>query len=112
MHSNEIMKLHILLLTNLTWESGLFLRNYLNSVIVPIYKGGGKSVKDPINYRLVALIFYLCELTKRLVINRLIYTIESQNIFQDNQSEYRIARGILDPLTRLVAKINKGFNSF
>ena len=76
-----------------------------------MHKGGGKSVKDPTNYRPVALICYLCKLTERLVINRLIYTIESQNIFQDNQLAYWIARGTLDPLMRLVAKINKGFNS-
>ena len=41
----------------------------------------------------------------------MIYSIESKYIFQDNQSAYRTARGTIDPLSRLVAKINKGFNT-
>ena len=72
------------MLINLIWEIGIFQRNFLNSIIIPIYKGGGKSIKDPNNYRPVALTSYLCELTECLVLNRIIYTIESKSIFQDN----------------------------
>ena len=110
-HSDETVKSYILLLLNLIWETGIFPRNFLNSIIIPIHKGGGKTTKDPNNYRPVALTSCLCKLMERLVLNRMIYIIESKNIFQDNQSAYRTARGILDPLIRLVAKINNGFNN-
>ena len=70
-----------------------------------------KSIKDPNNYRPVALASCLYKLLECLVLNRMIYAIESRNIFQDNQSAYRTARGTLDPLMRLVAKINNGFQN-
>ena len=47
-------------------------------MIILIHKGRGKSTKDTLNPRSVALVSYLCELTERLVLNRLVYTIKSK----------------------------------
>ena len=76
-----------------------------------MHERGGKSVKEPNNCRPVALASCLCKLVERLVLNRMICAIESKKAFQDNQSAHRIARGILNPLMRLLTKINKGFNT-
>ena len=112
--SNELLRHHILRLINLVWKTGVFPRSFLNSIICPVYKGGdwetSKSPKDPTNYRPVALTSCICKLAERLVVNRLVYFIESNEMFQHVQSAYRIARCTLDPLMRLVADVNNGFN--
>ena len=112
--SDEILQHRILHLINLIWKTGVFPRSFLNSIICPIYKGGdwetSKSPKDPTNYRPVALISCICKLAERLVINRLVIYIESNGMFQHVQSAYRIGRCTLDPLMRLVADVNNGFN--
>jgi len=41
------------------------------SIIIPIYKGKGKSKNDPNNYRPISLIPVLCKLFERVMLNRL-----------------------------------------
>ena len=47
---------------------------------------------------------------ERLVVNRLVYYIEKNKLFQYTQSSYCITRSTLDPLVRLIANVNKNFN--
>jgi potassium voltage-gated channel Eag-related subfamily H protein 8 len=109
-HANEPLRHRILQLINLIWETGVFPRSFRNSLIVPIFKGEGRPPEDPNFYRPVALTSCLCKLTERVVINRLIFFIESKGLFHHTQSAYRVARSTLDPLMRIVGDINNGFN--
>ena len=108
----DVLRHRFLRLINLVWKTGVFPQSFLNSLICPVFKGGDRSPEEPKSHRPVALTSCLCKLGERMVINRLVYWIESQGMFQHVQSAYRIARSTLDPLMRLVADVNNGFNEY
>ena len=59
---NKIIWLYLLNLMNLIKKGGFFLRSFQNSIIVPMHKEEGKSVKESNNYRYLALTSCLCKL--------------------------------------------------
>ena len=110
LNCGDVLKNRILDLFNLIWCIGYLLRSFINSIIVPIIKEGNTTTKDPNNFRLVALTSCLCKLCERLVINRMVYFIEYNQLFKHTESTYKIVRSPVDPLMRLVADVNMGFN--
>lgn len=63
-------------------------QTWKTSVLVPIFKGNGKSKKDPSNYRPVSLIPCLCKLFEKLLLQRVLFYLKSNSIpFPNNQQQ-------------------------
>ena len=103
------IKLEVLKLANLIWETGELPQSFRKSNVVPVFKGGTKSSKQLSSYRPVALTSCLCKLVERLVLNRLTHHLETNQKLHFVQSAFRSGRSTLDPLMRMVSDINEGF---
>ena len=62
---------------NDVWESGNFPPSWREALVIPIPKPG-KDLKDPKNYRPIALTSCLCKTMERMVNARLVHCLETQ----------------------------------
>ncbi|MGL5578150.1 MAG: RNA-directed DNA polymerase, partial [Fusobacteriaceae bacterium] len=96
----------VLSLFNKIWKTGIMPVDWKHGVIVPIAKPGKDNSKAS-NYRAIALTSNLCKLMERMVMNRLIFVIESRNIFSAYQSGFRKGRSTMDSIVYLENEIRK-----
>lgn len=80
---------------NKVWELGEIPAAWKHSVIVPILKSG-KVASDPSSYRPIALTSQLGKTMEKMVTERLMYYIESRDIFSSYQSGFRKGRNTMD----------------
>jgi len=83
-------------------------REWRVGIIVPIPKAG----KDPSkieSYRPVTLTSCLAKLAERMVRERFMFDLESNNKLSYTQSGFRSRRCTTDPITRLVEDVSNGF---
>lgn len=96
----------VLNLFNKIWETGIMPVDWKHGVIVPI-EISGKDHSKASNYRPIALTSNLCKLMERMFMNRLIFVIESRNIFSAYQSGFRKGRSTMDSIVYLENEIRK-----
>ena len=82
-------------------------RAWRQEVVVPIPKPE-KDRSDPNNYRPIALTSCLCNTMERMVNNRLVYYLESNNVITNLQSGFRKERSTVHPLIRLETWVREG----
>ena len=92
---------------NSIWTSGSFPTAWRQAVVVPIPKPE-KDRSDPNNYRPIALTSCLCKTMERMVNNRLVYYLESNNLITNLQSGFRKERSTVDQLIRLETWVREG----
>ena len=92
---------------NSIWTSGSFPAAWRQAVVVPIPKPE-KDRSDPNNYRPIALTSCLCKTMERMVNNRLVYYLESNNLITNLQSGFRKERSTVDQLIRLETWVREG----
>ena len=80
--------------------SGSFPTTWHQAIVVPIPKPE-KDRSDPNNYHPIALTSCLCKTMERMVNNRLVYYLESNNLITNLQSGFRKERSTVDQLIRL-----------
>ncbi len=68
-------------------------------LVIPLPKPG-KDHTDRLNYRPIALTSYLCKAMERMVIDCLVWMLESTGIISDYQCGFRKNRSTLDPFVR------------
>ena len=98
--------LTLLNIINNIWIDGSIPRNLKQSIIIPLLKPG-KDPLEPNSYRPVALTSCLSKIMERMVNNRLVFYIESNNILPNIQCGFRKNRSTIDHLTRLADDIHK-----
>ena len=93
---------------NTIWESGNFPPSWSQATIIPIPKPG-KDHSDPNNYRPIALTSCVCKTMERMINERLIWFLETNNVITDIQCGFRKNRSTVDQLVRLETYIRDAF---
>ncbi len=84
--------LHVLLdIFNHIWLSGNFPSSWHDAIVVPIPKPG-KDHSDPTNYRPIALTSCICKTMERMVNDRLVWFLETNNLLTNIQCGFREQR--------------------
>ena len=89
--------LTLLNIINNIWIDGSIPRNLKQSIIIPLLKPG-KDPLEPNSYRPIALTSCLSKIMERMVNNRLVFYIESNNILPNIQCGFRKNRSTIDHL--------------
>ena len=90
------------------WENGKFPESWELATIIPIPKPG-KDHAEPNSYRPIALTSCLCKTLERMIIVRLVWYLESNNLISPVQSGFRSERSTNDNLVRLETFIRDAF---
>ena len=90
------------------WQSGDFPLSWREALVIPIPKPG-KDASDPANYRPIALTSCLCKTLERMVNDRLVWSLEKNNLIVDVQSGFRHQRGTNDHLVRFETFVREVF---
>ncbi len=84
-----------------------FPASWREAIIIPIPKPN-KDHTDPNNYRPIALTSCICKVFERIINNRLIYYLESNDLLAKTQSGFRRGHSTTDHLVRLETWIREG----
>jgi hypothetical protein len=95
-------------LFNNIWSTGSFPPSWSEATVIPIPKPS-KDSTNPSNYRPIALISCLCKTFERMVNNRLMWYLESNNILTAVQSGFRKGHSTTDQLIRFEAFVREAF---
>ena len=90
------------------WQKGTFPEIWKEATIIPIPKPG-KDHSNPQNYRPIALTSCLCKTLERMINDRLVWFLESNNLLTNIQSGFRHNRTTTDHLIKLENFIREGF---
>ena len=102
--------LNLLLHTfNLSWSTQTFPSAWKHSTIIPILKAG-KPSNFPSSYRPISLTSCTSKLFERMVLARLSYFLETNNILTPAQSGFRPGRSTVDQILLLSQSISDGFH--
>ena len=105
-HLDDVALEEILCMFNIIWEEGKLPVKWKHAVIIPILKPG-KDPSAPSSYRPIALTAVLGKVMERMVTNRLVYVLETNNYFVNYQNGFRIGRNTLDSIAVLDQDIRK-----
>ena len=101
--------LSVLLKTfNDIWESGNVPKSWKEATIILIPKPG-KDNTNQNNYRLIALTSCICKTLERMINERLVWYLETNNIITEFESGFRHQRSTNDHLDRLETFIREAF---
>ena len=101
--------LSVLLKTfNDIWESGNVPKSWKEATIILIPKPG-KDNTNQNNYRLIALTSCICKTLERMINERLVWYLETNNIITEFESGFRHQRSTNDHLDRLETVIREAF---
>ncbi len=64
------------------WHKGKMPKDWKRAEIVPLYKGGSKE--DPLNYRPVSLTSVVVKVCEKVIKNRWVEYLESNNVIVNN----------------------------
>ena len=98
----------LLYIFNQIWEKGCIPSIWKRATVIPIPKPG-KDHSDPVNYRPIALTSCLCKTMERIVTDRLVWFLESNQHITEYQSRFRHHRSTLDHLVRLETYVRDAF---
>jgi potassium voltage-gated channel Eag-related subfamily H protein 8 len=107
-HLPDVAKNTLLRLLNNMWLSGAFPESWAEATVIPIPKPG-KDNTDPNNYRPIALISCVCKTFERMVNDRLVYFLETNNLISEFQSGFRKNRSTVDQQVRFEAFVCEAF---
>ena len=85
---------------NEIWRTGKFPEDWHKAVIIPIPKPG-KDKTEATNYRPIALTSCICKTIKRMINDRLVWFLESNDLISGNQAGFRKNYRTNDHLVRL-----------
>ncbi|HIP82064.1 MAG TPA: reverse transcriptase-like protein, partial [Desulfocapsa sulfexigens] len=107
-HLPEKCLILLLDIFNSIWEKGSFPTSWREATIVPIPKPG-KDHTDPTNYRPIALTSCVCKTMERMINDRLVYFLESNNLLTHIQCGFRKNHSTTDHLVRLESFVRNAF---
>ena len=98
----------LLNIMNEIWRTGKFPEDWHKAVIIPIPKPG-KDKTEATNYRPKALTSCICKTMERMINDRLVWFLESNNLISGNQAGFRKNYSTNDHLVRLESFIRDAF---
>ena len=98
----------LLNIMNEIWRTGKFPEEWHKAVIIPIPKPG-KDKMEATNYRPIALTSCICKTMERMINDRLVWFLESNNLISGNQAGFRKNYSTNDHLVRLESFIRDAF---
>ena len=98
----------LLSIFNHIWSTGVLPPSWKEAIIIPIAKPG-KDSSNASNYRPIALTSCVCKTLERMINNRLVWFLESNNLVTNFQSGFRTNRSTNDHLVRLESFIRDAF---
>ena len=117
MISYEIIKelpkpslLLLLRILNMTWTTSVLPAEWKHALIIPILKPA-KPNDDPTSYRPISLTSTICKIMERMVANRLCWFLETNRLFNRNQSGFRRNRACIDQIMRIQDDIHKSIHN-
>ena len=93
---------------NEIWRTGKFLEDCHKAVTIPIPKPG-KDKTEATNYRPIALTSCICKTMERIINDKLVWFLESNNLISGNQAGFRKNYSTNDHLVRLESFIRDAF---
>lgn len=88
---------------NLALTTGVFPKAFKTALIKPIYKGGDRSCVN--NFRPISILPALSKILERVVNNRLVKFLESNNLLSSSQFGFRAGKSTNDAVHILVSSI-------
>jgi len=107
-HLPHATLLFILDTFNSLWSQHVFPEAWREAIIIPIPKTG-KDVRDPYNYRPIALTSCMGKLLERMVVQRLSWHLERHHLLSDYQCGFRGGRSTVDHIVRLETDVRVSF---
>ena len=98
----------LLNIMNEIWRTGKFPEDWHKAVIFPIPKPG-KDKTEATNYRPTALTSCICKTMERMINDRLVWFLESNNLISGNQAGFGKNYSTNDHLVRLESFIRDAF---
>ena len=98
----------LLNIMNEIWRTGKFPEDWHKAVIIPIHKPE-KDKMEATNYRPIALTSCICKTMEKMIIDRLVCFLESNNLISRNQAGFRKNHSTYDHLVRLESFIRDAF---
>jgi hypothetical protein len=92
-----------------SFETGKFPSQLKIAKVVPIHKGGDKSLPD--NYRPISLLPNFSKIIEKIMSNRLTSYLENNNLISSNQFGFRKGHSTLHPIVHLINQISLSNNS-
>jgi len=92
----QVFPLFFTQIYNACLKEGCFPKKWKRSVIIPIIKPGKEECNDILKYRPISLINTGGKLLERLMIDRILFHIYSNDLFSDNQCGFTPQRGTVD----------------
>ena len=93
---------------NYIWVTGDFPSVWKEAIVLP-FKKPGREGTQPTHYRPIALTCCPCKLFERMVNNRLVWVLETNNLITPIQAGFRRKRTTTDQLVRMEAAIREAF---
>ena len=94
---------------NLSWTLHSFSSSWMTSSIIPIHKIG-KPLDSPASFRSMSLTSCVSKLYERIILSRLLISLESNSILSPRQAGFRPRRSTLNQILFLPQSISDGFN--
>ena len=100
----------IYLIWKMSFDSGFIHKTFLTQMITPIHKKGSKS--KPENYRPISLTSHIIKIFERIVRDKLVHFLESNNLLNSFQHGFRHGRSCLSELLAhfddMLVNLNQG----
>lgn len=107
-HLSRNSLLNLLNLYNRIWDEHTYPDAWSKAFIIPIPKPG-KDLKDPKNYRPIALTSCLGKILEKIINTRLVYVLETRKALSPYQSGFRKGRSTIDNVLDLETRIRLAF---
>ena len=85
---------------NRIWMEGIIPTAWKHAVILPLRKPD-KPHQDPNSYRPISLTSCMCKILERVVTDRLVHYLESNNILNPAQTGFRKGLSTIDQILKL-----------
>lgn len=109
LHLGERARKRLLDIINLSWAKGRLPRNWKKATIIPIRKPD-KNANSPESHRPISLTSIPCKIMEKMVLTRLTYHLNSENLLPKEQFAFRKGHSTTDQVLYLTQKIKDSQN--
>ncbi|GBM54939.1 putative RNA-directed DNA polymerase from transposon X-element [Araneus ventricosus] len=109
-HLGLVGRQSLLDIFNLPWRDGRLPRDWKRAIVIPIKKPG-KEAGSPESYRPIALTSIICKIIERMILARLKYFLDLNDLLDGAQYGFRRGHGTTDRVLYMCQKIRDAQNN-